>query len=487
MASDCRTSAAPEPSRDHVTIGVSIPKLTGTELSAATVGGSMLRDSGVAFDQNGHPSPRIFDTWEWLEHGHALQLHLTQNIFFHDGTPLTAELAADIVRDYLQDPTQLHVSSVESVTATDASHVRIRTLRQEGLLLAELSMIDFERPGAPSVGTGPFKVTSDASTLEAFDKYYLGAPTLKRVRFTDYPSQRAAWVALMRGDIDMLHEVSPDALEFIQAESRVTPAIFLRPYTNTIVFNLKHPILSRREVRVALNEAVDRKAIVDVSMRGLGRPASDPIWPLHWAYSTSVRDIPYDPAHAMALLDDAGLPAGRRRDPALMPSRFSFKCLVLDNELSFNRIALRVQRQLYEIGVDMEVVPLKPRQLGQALVSGEFDAILMEFATARSLNMVYALWHSPQPGIVGTVPNGYRGADVALDRFRAATEDAEIKASVEGLQRVFRDDPPAIFIAWPQRARALSKAFVFPEEGSADILGSIRLWRSSPGSTRSVQ
>jgi peptide/nickel transport system substrate-binding protein len=487
LIAGCRASADPGPGRDHVTIGVSIPRLSGSEKSAATVGGSMLRDSGVAFDENGHPVARIFDAWEWREHGRALQLHLRANILFHDGTPLTAALSADIIRDYLEDPEQLHVSSVESVTAPDASHVLIRTARQEGLLLAELSMIDVVRPGAPGIGTGPFKLTADPATLEAFDQYYLGAPTLKRVRFADYPSQRAAWVALMRGDIDMLHEVTPEAVEFVKAESRVTPAIFLRPYTDSILFNVHHPILSRREVRVALNEAVDRAAIVRVSMRGLGKPASDPIWPLHWAYSTAVPDVPYDPAHAMTLLDTAGLAAGRLREPGRMPSRFAFKCLVLENEPSFNRIALRVQRQLYEIGVDMEVVPVKPRQMGEALHSGNFDAVLMEFATARSLNMVYVMWHSPQPGIVGTVPSGYRGADDALDRFRAATDDAEIRASVEGLQRVFRNDPPAMFIAWPQRARALSKAFAFPEDGSGDILATIRLWRSVPGATRAVQ
>ena len=48
------------------------------------------------------------------------------------------------------------------------------------------------------------------------------------------------------------------------------------------------------------------------------------------------------------------------------------------------------------------------------------------------------------------------------------------------MQRVFRDDPPAMFLAWQERSRALSRAFEAPDEGSVDILGTIRQWRGVP-------
>ena len=54
-------------------------------------------------------------------------------------------------------------------------------------------------------------------------------PTLKRVKLVEYDSQRAAWSAMMRGEIDMLHEVSREAAEFVEAESSVKATKFLRP------------------------------------------------------------------------------------------------------------------------------------------------------------------------------------------------------------------------------------------------------------------
>jgi peptide/nickel transport system substrate-binding protein len=476
----CHDATASGSAKEDLTIGISIPKVGGEENSTDKVSGSMKVETALATAQDGKPAKRIFDDWAWIEHGHALQLHLQPNIFFHDGSPLTAELAADILRERLTHPELTQVSQVESVVATDASHVVIRTKRQEGLLLADLSMIEFELPGHPGVGTGPFKATSDPSTIEAFDKYYLGAPTLKRIKVVEYESQRATWTALMRGEIDMLHEVSREAAEFVDAESSLTATKFLRPYYNGIVFNTKHPVLSKREVRVALNEAIDRTAIVRLSMRGQGRPASGPVWPLHWAYATAVPELTYEPDRAAQRLDALGYTVGSSREPGRMPSRFHFKCLMVENDATAERIALRVQRQLYELGIDMEVASVKPKEFGKAFMSGNFDAVLVEIIGSRALNWLYVLWHSPQPGVPSQLPSGYRAADEALDRFRAATGDAEIRASVEDMQRVFRDDPPAIFLAWQERSRALSKAFMAPDDVSGDILGTVRQWRGVP-------
>jgi hypothetical protein len=40
------------------------------------------------------------------------------------------------------------------------------------------------------------------------------------------------------------------------------------------------------------------------------------------------------------------------------------------------------------------------------------------------------------------------------------------------------EDPPAIFLAWSQRARAVSSRFVVPPiEAGRDILSTLRLWK----------
>ena len=60
---------------------------------------------------------------------------------------------------------------------------------------------------------------------------------------------------MMRDEVNFLHEVNREAIEFIEAGGDLRAYPLLRPYVVSLVFNTKHPLLRRREVRIALNEA----------------------------------------------------------------------------------------------------------------------------------------------------------------------------------------------------------------------------------------
>ena len=483
-ASGCerREPVSSQPPILRIGAGVPAQGTRGSGLDYLT--SAMTADSWLAQGADGRLTERLVREWTWSDDNTVLHLKLRKDVQLHDGTRFTPDVAAVAMRETLASGEYASFATVRSVEPTGDDSLILRLSEPNSFLLIDLSLssVTLTR-NKQTLGTGAFEMVKrdeGHAQFRAFSKYYRGRPALDEVSVTTYPTQRNAWAALMRGEIDMLHEVSREAAEFVDAESSVTASKFLRPYYNGIVFNTRHPVLSNRGVRVALNEAIDRSAIVRLSMLGQGRPASGPVWPLHWAYSTAVPEFTYDPARAAKQLDALGYTVGRAQEPGRMPSRFHFKCLLVENDSSAERIALRVQRQLYELGVDMEVVSVKPKEFGRTFIKGDFDAALTEVIGSRALNWLYILWHSPQPDVPSQLPTGYNAADGALDRFRAATDDADIRASVEAMQRVFRDDPPAIFLAWQERSRALSKAFVAPDEGSDDILGTVRQWRGVP-------
>ena len=53
--------------------------------------------------------------------------------------------------------------------------------------------------------------------------------------------------------------------------------------------------------------------------------------------------------------------------------------------------------------------------------------------------------------------------------------DEDVNAAVADVLRVMRDDPPAIFLAFPREARALDRSFEVPYETDRDIFGTF--WR----------
>ena len=93
--------------------------------------------------------------------------------------------------------------------------------------------------------------------------------------------------------------------------------------------------------------------------------SAGPIYPQYWAFDSTVPMYPFDPAGATALLDAAGY---RLRQPtrpsAGPPARLRFTCLVPKDFTIWQRIALEVQRDLLNVGVDMQFQEVPLREFG---------------------------------------------------------------------------------------------------------------------------
>jgi peptide/nickel transport system substrate-binding protein len=205
-------------------------------------------------------------------------------------------------------------------------------------------------------------------------------------------------------------------------------------------------------------------------MSGRGRPADGPILPEHWAYSPPREPFVYDPAAAKARLDAAGF--REHKASAGTPARLSFTCLVFSEDNRFERLALLVQKQLADVGIDMKLVPLRQRELVTRLAKGDFDAFLFEMA-GRSLSWVYEFWHSKG----AMINSGYHSADATLESIRLATTDDEVRTGVARLTQLMHDDPPAVFIAWQTTSRAVSTRFDVGAEANRDVLANVWQWR----------
>jgi peptide/nickel transport system substrate-binding protein len=427
---------------------------------------------------DGRQSERIAKSWTWNDDRTVLRLVLRHDVFFHDGTKLTPELVAQSLGRSVKAKDAFSYSSVVSVNASGPDTIDITLSEPNSFLLPDLSLTSLRIPDHPEIGTGPFRLVQggEHSLLHAFEKYYKGRPALESVEVDFYPTQRKAWAAMLRGELGMLYEVSHDAVDFVEAETTIKTYSFPRSYYIPLVFNVRHPVLRNVEVRRAINEALDRNALIADGLRGRGKVADGPIWPGHWAYSDSP-GFAFNPDAARLRLDNAGLRV-RPGERGAMPSRFSINCLVL-NDSRFERLALLMQRQLSEVGIDLHLTPVTADQLRERFSRGDFDAVLFEMA-GRSLSWVYAFWHSPSPTSPTLVDTGYTAGDRILDGIRRAHSDEEIRRGVADLMRVFHDDPPAAFLSWQITSRAVSTSFDVLSDPDRDILSNVWQWRAAP-------
>jgi peptide/nickel transport system substrate-binding protein len=478
-ASGCARPETASPAQATMRIGLGVPKKAGAGTGMGYVVDAMTTEPWVILSADGRPSERLARSWNWDADGRILRLEIRKDVKFHDGTPLTARIAADAMREMLAAPENANTASFKAVRSVEVGGddtVILHLSEPNSFLLSDLSFVSVTlKKNQHQIGTGPFVVAGrdeQHAELRAFAQYYRGRPALDAIDLNSYPTQRNAWAALMRGDVDMLYDVSREAMDFVKAETTVKTYSFLRPYYNVLVFNVRHPALKHAEVRRALNEAVDKQTLVQDALRGRGRPADGPLVPEYWAYSPPAHPFMFNPEAATARLEGAGfkvrpVPGGR------MPSRFAFNCLIFADDPRFERTAVLVQKQLANVGVDMTLVPLPQNELVARLRRGDFDAFLFEMA-GRALNWAYLFWHSSDNGLFDS---GYRSTDAALDRIRLARSEEEIRSGVADFFQILHDDPPAVFLTWGETTRAVSRNFDVAAESGRDIVPAAGNWR----------
>jgi peptide/nickel transport system substrate-binding protein len=463
-----------------VRIAAAFPKASSPDLGLSALVNGLAKDALLAYSPDGHTVANIAESWTWDATRTRVRLKLRNNVLFHNGEPLTADLAAKSLKLSMAGGPYISFTAVESVSAVDASTLEIRVRQPDTFLLSDLASVPIEFPGNRLIGSGPFSIvqrSTDRTTLRAFDKYYRGRPAIDGIDIQVYGTQRAAWAAMLRGDADMLHEVSRDAVDFVEEETRVKTFTFPRAYYIVLAFNVRNPQLKDPAVRRAINLAIDRNLIVKEGLRGRGKSADGPVWPDHWAYGAPHHPFVYDPVTARRELEAAHFPV-RTGGAGSMPKRFSFKCMVWSEDSRFDRTALLVQKELYDIGIDMRLEPVSLQDMSTRSATGDFDAFLFEMVSGKDLGWVYAFWHSPAGKTL--IDTGYHGADTILDDMRHATSDEDVRKATAALDDQLTVDPPAAFIAWQAQSRAVSNRVVVAADPKRDILAVARLWRFAP-------
>jgi peptide/nickel transport system substrate-binding protein len=435
---------------------------------------------------DGRPVPRLAEHWQWEDGNRTLRVFLRPSVFLHDNRPFAGQTAADLLREAVTRKENLarypSFADIESVTAPTDLELRIQLKRPSGTLPDDLNVQ--LGAGKAEAGTGPFRtvVPGAEPSLEAFDRYYQGKPAIDQVAVKRFESLRTAWAALLRDELDMLYDVPADSVEFVRNDD-VEVISVPRWYQYHLAFNAHHPVLKSPLVRKALNLAVDRASIVKNILYGAAEASSGPFYPKYWAYDATQTQTQYRyaPAEAAALLDTAGYRLPATANASGTRARFRFTCVLPQNFAVWESVALEIQRDLFNVGVDMQFKTL-PLEQFRVLVGkpGGFDAALGDMISGPTPARTYMWWRSAKGAPVVYNVFGYENAEAErlYESLLRSTNEAATRTAVSKLQRVMYEDPPAIFIAWSTRTRAIHKRFAFPGT-ERDPLVTISQWTFS--------
>ena len=200
---------------------------------------------------------------------------------------------------------------VARVRAIDATF----TARPMDALAAAYPYLDTQ---LQPVGTGPFRFDAytpgDRVDLVANDRYFLGAPKVRRMSFPIMSDPAVAGQALVAGAIDWLPSLPASVFADIGGDPALRFVEYLEPSFLGLYFNL-HPeagaLLADRNLRQALASCFDKPSTARTAKDGAAEAIYSEIPPESWAYPTSSLDLyPVDLAKAKALIEASGWKLG---------------------------------------------------------------------------------------------------------------------------------------------------------------------------------
>jgi len=277
-------------------------------------------------------TPSLAESWTVSKDGLTYEFVIRKNARFHNGDPVTADDVKFTFERYKGAGGKLLKDKVKEVQVVAPNRARFVLKEQwpdfmafygtsatgAGWIVPKkyIEKVGEEAYKKAPVGAGPYKFVSFTPgvelTLEAFGDYWRKAPSVKRLVMRSIPDETTRAAAVKTGEVDAAYLFSGAVAEDLKRSPgvRVVAPLLYGVYWLDFLdqWDPKSPWHDRR-VRQAASLAIDRNAINQAEMLGLGKPAGAFV-PPEFEFSLKMDPPPFDPKRAKQLMVEAGFPNG---------------------------------------------------------------------------------------------------------------------------------------------------------------------------------
>ena len=448
----------------------------------------------VNYDEDINPVPYLAESWEVAPDGRSITFHIRQDVGWHDGErtaahdvaftwevvtdPLTAFPNASYWDHYVKGPEGVEVIDDFTVRISLEPHAEFLDPFTKTGILPEHLLGDVPHDQLKPhpfgtqcpVGNGPFVFAEHRSqdrwifeANPAFPAALGGRPFVDRYVYRIIPEQTTMLTELLTENIDVYINPRPDqAQEILDNPNLELKDYVFRTYI-LVGWNARRPQLADPRVRRAITMATNRQEVVDAILLGYGAVAHSSVPPFHWAYDDeSVPALPYDPAAAGALLDEAGW---RDRDgdgvrESADGTRLSFSIKYNTGNQQRQDIAEIMQAQLARVGIEVRPQVVEWATLLQQINTPtlrDFDGVVMGWVVEFKLSDM-DLFHSERID----QPYAWSGTrnpelDRLLEELSLVVDREEAIELWREYQAVLIEEQPYTFFFFPDRLDGVNR------------------------------
>jgi peptide/nickel transport system substrate-binding protein len=440
--------------------------------------------------------PCLAESWKVSSDGLKITFNLRKGVKFHDGSDVNADAVVfSFARQYDADH-EYHqygdwaywgymFSDIDKVVKIDDYTVEVILKDINASIMTSLAMFtanivspaNAEKYGADAFknpsGTGPFKfvewIKDDHITLEANDNYWRESAKLDKLIFKVIPDPSARLLALEANEIQGMEYPDPAAIDRINDNADLQLLTQAGMNVGYIALNCGYgyidanengvrdsdepweevpayiEALTKKEVRQAVNYAIDKESIVKDLYKGTAIVAKNGMPPFMLGYNDAVKDYPYDPDKARELLASAGYPDGFKATLFVMP---------VSRPYMFDppKIGEAIKAYLADVGIDIEIFQEDWSTYLEDTEAGKHEMCLLGWTGDNGdpdnfMNVLYG----PNSASIGAAGNVafYNNEEVQELLTKAVrTYDTDERAKYyEQAQEIIHEDAPWVYLA----------------------------------------
>lgn len=430
--------------------------------------------------------PGLAESWEISDDGLEYIFNLRQGVKFHDGTDFNADAVVtwytsidEEAEGTQYDATRMVYMAdfitnwIDTVEAVDEYTVKMTLPAPYSPLLANLAIPISSIPSPTAVaqgldylavnpaGTGAFFLASSGDwvrdsqmTLQANPDYWDGAPLVDQLIIKVVPESSTRLQQVEAGELDIAWALTPEDVE----RSRDNPDLMVVEdaglNTNCVEFNVTKEPFTSKEVRQALNYAINKEELSEGLYNGNMVPAGGVLPPVDWAYNPDLVSYPYDPDKARELLASAGYDESN-------PLTFTFMAYTIPRGYNpvGDRLATAIQEYWSEVGVQAEIQTAEWTQYRNDRRADMFQCSLSGWQgdNGDPDNFLYSLLAGPSAGAGNT--SFYDNPEVNDLLVEAATVSAQEERVpiYHEAEQLIVDDAPWGFLGY-QKHQVVTRA-----------------------------
>lgn len=347
--------------------------------------------------------PGLAESWEISEDGLVYTFTLRQGVKFHDGEEFNADAVVawynsidEGAEGSQYDATRMVYMAdfitdwIDTVEAVDEYTVRLTLPAPYAPLLANLAIPIASIPSPKAVaqgmdylmvnpsGTGAFFlakpedwVRDSQMTLQANPDYWGGAPKVDQLIIKVVPEGSTRLQQVETGELDIAWALTPEDVERARENPDLVVVEDAGLNTNNVEFNVTKEPFTSKEVRQALNYAVNKEELSEGLYNGNMVPAGGVLPPVDWAFNPDLVSYPYEPDKARELLSAAGYDEAN-------PLTFTLMAYTIPRGYNpvGDRLATAIQEYWSEVGVQAEIQTMEWTQYRADRQAGLFQCSL---------------------------------------------------------------------------------------------------------------